>query len=260
MDPSRRGARRGHRPRAVRGGDRVSPRAVPGLQPTRGRRAAARREGRFATVGPRAAPPHGQRRRGLGVAGAVRGVGAMGRRRPREPHVLSDARRCSVRRTTTPRGSPRSGPCSTRPRCSSRRWTTSPTKARSSSTARACTRWRTSSTTSDWRSARTVIGRDEFEDVLHDMKEDGFSVRPVDEAFARFTEKRAKYATAARRDRGPAGRAPRAMDRRPLVPRGANGALSAGGSPSAAFLCLCSNPRSRERRRRSRCGSRTRLR
>jgi hypothetical protein len=26
------------------------------------------------------------------------------------------------------------------------------------------------------------------------MKGDGFSVRPVDEAFARFTEKRAKYA------------------------------------------------------------------
>jgi hypothetical protein len=40
----------------------------------------------------------------------------------------------------------------------------------------------------------TVIGRDEFEDVIRDMKEDGFSVRPVDDAFARFTEKRAKYA------------------------------------------------------------------
>src|SRR6266516_3936041 len=40
----------------------------------------------------------------------------------------------------------------------------------------------------------SVIGRDEFEDVLHDMKDDGFSVRPVDDAFARFTEKRAKYA------------------------------------------------------------------
>jgi hypothetical protein len=26
------------------------------------------------------------------------------------------------------------------------------------------------------------------------MKDDGFSIRPVDEAFARFTEKRAKYA------------------------------------------------------------------
>ena len=39
-----------------------------------------------------------------------------------------------------------------------------------------------------------MIGRDEFEDVLHDMKDDGFSVRPVDDAFARFTEKRAKYA------------------------------------------------------------------
>ena len=40
----------------------------------------------------------------------------------------------------------------------------------------------------------TLIQRDEFEDVLHDMKNDGFSVRPVDEAFARFTEKRAMYA------------------------------------------------------------------
>jgi len=39
-----------------------------------------------------------------------------------------------------------------------------------------------------------VIQRDEFEDVLDDLKEDGFSVRPVDEAFGRFTEKRAKYA------------------------------------------------------------------
>jgi hypothetical protein len=40
----------------------------------------------------------------------------------------------------------------------------------------------------------TVVQRDKFEDVLHDMKEDGFSIRPVDDAFARFTEKRAKYA------------------------------------------------------------------
>jgi len=40
----------------------------------------------------------------------------------------------------------------------------------------------------------TVIQRDEFEDVLGDMKDDGFSVRPLDDAFARFTEKRAKYA------------------------------------------------------------------
>jgi hypothetical protein len=39
-----------------------------------------------------------------------------------------------------------------------------------------------------------MIGRDEFEDVMHDMKDDGFSIRPVDEAYARFTEKRAKYA------------------------------------------------------------------
>jgi hypothetical protein len=40
----------------------------------------------------------------------------------------------------------------------------------------------------------TVIQRDEFEDVLLGMKDDGFSIRPVDDAFARFTEKRAKYA------------------------------------------------------------------
>ena len=40
----------------------------------------------------------------------------------------------------------------------------------------------------------TVIQRDEFEDVLDDMKDDGFAVRPLDDAFARFTEKRAKYA------------------------------------------------------------------
>ena len=40
----------------------------------------------------------------------------------------------------------------------------------------------------------TLIQRDEFEDVLHDMKNDGFSVRPADEAFVRFTEKRAMYA------------------------------------------------------------------
>src|SRR5215216_2965767 len=39
-----------------------------------------------------------------------------------------------------------------------------------------------------------VIQRDEFEDVLDDMKEDGFVVRPVDEAYERFTEKRARYA------------------------------------------------------------------
>jgi Ion channel len=40
----------------------------------------------------------------------------------------------------------------------------------------------------------TVIQRHEFEDVLRDMKDDGFSVRPVDDAFARFTEQRTKYA------------------------------------------------------------------
>jgi hypothetical protein len=39
-----------------------------------------------------------------------------------------------------------------------------------------------------------VIQRDEFESVLEDMKDDGFSIRPADDAFARFTEKRAKYA------------------------------------------------------------------
>jgi hypothetical protein len=39
-----------------------------------------------------------------------------------------------------------------------------------------------------------VIQRDEFEDVLDDMKEDGFVVRPVEEAYERFTEKRARYA------------------------------------------------------------------
>ena len=40
----------------------------------------------------------------------------------------------------------------------------------------------------------TVITRDEFEDVLQDLKDDGFSVRPVDDAFARFTQERARYA------------------------------------------------------------------
>jgi Ion channel len=40
----------------------------------------------------------------------------------------------------------------------------------------------------------SVIQRHEFEDVLNDMKNDGFAIRPVDEAFAAFTEKRAKYA------------------------------------------------------------------
>jgi hypothetical protein len=39
-----------------------------------------------------------------------------------------------------------------------------------------------------------VIQRDEFEHVLDDMKEDGFVVRPIDEAYERFTQKRAKYA------------------------------------------------------------------
>jgi hypothetical protein len=40
----------------------------------------------------------------------------------------------------------------------------------------------------------TVIQRDEFEHVLNDMKDDGFNVRPVDEAFEGFTKKRNKYA------------------------------------------------------------------
>jgi hypothetical protein len=39
-----------------------------------------------------------------------------------------------------------------------------------------------------------VIQRDEFEDVLGDMKAEGYSVRPVDDAFERFTAKRAPYA------------------------------------------------------------------
>jgi hypothetical protein len=39
-----------------------------------------------------------------------------------------------------------------------------------------------------------VIQRDEFEDVLQDMKDDGYSIRPADDAFARFTQKRATYA------------------------------------------------------------------
>ena len=40
----------------------------------------------------------------------------------------------------------------------------------------------------------TVIQRAEFADVLDDMKDDGFAIRPLDDAYARFTEKRAKYA------------------------------------------------------------------
>jgi hypothetical protein len=41
---------------------------------------------------------------------------------------------------------------------------------------------------------QTVISRDEFEDVLRDLKYDGYSVRSVDEAFEEFTERRATYA------------------------------------------------------------------
>jgi hypothetical protein len=44
------------------------------------------------------------------------------------------------------------------------------------------------------RERKTLIQRDEFDHVLKDLKEDGFSIRPVDDAFERFTEKRAKYA------------------------------------------------------------------
>lgn len=40
----------------------------------------------------------------------------------------------------------------------------------------------------------SMIERDEFESVLRDMKEDGFAVRAVDEAFDAFTRKRAAYA------------------------------------------------------------------
>jgi hypothetical protein len=39
-----------------------------------------------------------------------------------------------------------------------------------------------------------VIGRDEFDDVLQGMKDDGFPVRPADEAYELFTKKRATYA------------------------------------------------------------------
>ncbi|MEA2550600.1 MAG: hypothetical protein QOE25_369 [Actinomycetota bacterium] len=40
----------------------------------------------------------------------------------------------------------------------------------------------------------TVIARDEFETVLRDMQQDGFAVRPVEEAFELFAAKRATYA------------------------------------------------------------------
>jgi len=40
----------------------------------------------------------------------------------------------------------------------------------------------------------TVIQPAEFADVLEGMKDDGFAIRPPDDAYARFTEKRAKYA------------------------------------------------------------------
>ena len=40
----------------------------------------------------------------------------------------------------------------------------------------------------------TLIQRDEFEDVIRDLKNDGYSVRPIDDAYARFTTKRATYA------------------------------------------------------------------
>ncbi len=40
-----------------------------------------------------------------------------------------------------------------------------------------------------------VIQTDEFDDVLQNLKDDGYSIRPVDDAFELFTEKRAKYAS-----------------------------------------------------------------
>lgn len=39
-----------------------------------------------------------------------------------------------------------------------------------------------------------VIGRDEFDDVLQGLKDDGFSVRSADEAYEHFSAKRATYA------------------------------------------------------------------
>src|SRR5207249_11123738 len=40
----------------------------------------------------------------------------------------------------------------------------------------------------------SVIGRDEFESVYKDLKDIGVPLRPVEEAFRLFTEKRARYA------------------------------------------------------------------
>ena len=40
----------------------------------------------------------------------------------------------------------------------------------------------------------SMIQRDEFEDVFDDLKGVGLPLRPLDESFASFTEKRAKYA------------------------------------------------------------------
>ena len=38
-----------------------------------------------------------------------------------------------------------------------------------------------------------MIQRDEFEDVYDDLKGIGLPLRPMDEAFAAFTERRSKY-------------------------------------------------------------------
>jgi hypothetical protein len=39
-----------------------------------------------------------------------------------------------------------------------------------------------------------VIGRDEFDDVLQGLKDDGYPIRPADEAYELFTKKRSTYA------------------------------------------------------------------
>jgi hypothetical protein len=39
-----------------------------------------------------------------------------------------------------------------------------------------------------------LVGREEFDEVLRDLKADGFDLRPVDEAYERFTKERASYA------------------------------------------------------------------
>src|SRR5580765_7738076 len=59
LDPSRRGPRGGNRARALRRGDRLPARPVPGVQPSRGRRAVARRSSGVSSLRPRAPPPDG---------------------------------------------------------------------------------------------------------------------------------------------------------------------------------------------------------